>query len=320
MFLGERDWSESVASSASQGYVARAREWGLVETKLVEGRYALTPLRREDGGRGAAAAGDRGGLRGETMSTVITDRVATRKIVAAAIDARTLRELDHVAHLIEGEIGAVYERPIGDRVQTLGLLSSQGLSDHKTLELITNGQDAIVELYALLRFGDKANVPYGSPHKAARELLGHLSADEQARLLQVVFHAEDTNGHSKRITPVVRDFGCGLTPSYVPRSIFYVGSQHKDEALWQQGAFGMGGALTYRNARGVIVVTRRHPDLLGEGEEDRITVAVCRWRQHTKGMGLFYLVAEPWPANRDADRGRCQPRSTPNSSRGRRSP
>jgi hypothetical protein len=42
-FQRERpDWSHNVAATNAQGYVARAREWGLVEPKQAGGRYALT--------------------------------------------------------------------------------------------------------------------------------------------------------------------------------------------------------------------------------------------------------------------------------------
>lgn len=41
------DWSAATASSVTQGYVARAREWGLLEPRLVDGRYWLTDLGRE---------------------------------------------------------------------------------------------------------------------------------------------------------------------------------------------------------------------------------------------------------------------------------
>jgi hypothetical protein len=40
------EWTASTASSVAQGYVARAREWGLVEPKLVESRYWLTDTGR----------------------------------------------------------------------------------------------------------------------------------------------------------------------------------------------------------------------------------------------------------------------------------
>jgi hypothetical protein len=36
------DWTDSLASTNAQGYIARAREWGLIEAKQVAGRYAMT--------------------------------------------------------------------------------------------------------------------------------------------------------------------------------------------------------------------------------------------------------------------------------------
>lgn len=41
------DWTAATASSVAQGYVARAREWGLLEPRLVDGRYWLTDTGRE---------------------------------------------------------------------------------------------------------------------------------------------------------------------------------------------------------------------------------------------------------------------------------
>lgn len=40
-------WSASTASSVAQGYIARSREWGLVEPQLVEGRYWPTATGRK---------------------------------------------------------------------------------------------------------------------------------------------------------------------------------------------------------------------------------------------------------------------------------
>ncbi|OBJ33062.1 MULTISPECIES: hypothetical protein [Mycolicibacter] len=40
-------WSDAEASSVAQGYIARSREWGLVEPRLVDGRYWLTAGGRE---------------------------------------------------------------------------------------------------------------------------------------------------------------------------------------------------------------------------------------------------------------------------------
>ncbi len=42
-----KDWSNAVAATNSQGYVGRAREWGLIKTKQVRSRYVLTDFGRE---------------------------------------------------------------------------------------------------------------------------------------------------------------------------------------------------------------------------------------------------------------------------------
>jgi hypothetical protein len=41
-YVASRSWKPSVATSCSQGYLARGREWSLVEGGLIDGRYALT--------------------------------------------------------------------------------------------------------------------------------------------------------------------------------------------------------------------------------------------------------------------------------------
>jgi hypothetical protein len=38
------DWSENEVSTNAAGYVARAREWGLLEPRQIKNRYQLTPL------------------------------------------------------------------------------------------------------------------------------------------------------------------------------------------------------------------------------------------------------------------------------------
>jgi len=40
------EWTAAIAGSVAQGYVARAREWGLLEPRLVDGRYWLTETGR----------------------------------------------------------------------------------------------------------------------------------------------------------------------------------------------------------------------------------------------------------------------------------
>lgn len=40
------EWTSAMANTTSSGYIARARAWGVVEPKMIEGRYALTDFGR----------------------------------------------------------------------------------------------------------------------------------------------------------------------------------------------------------------------------------------------------------------------------------
>lgn len=46
-FRTARQWKASIADSAAQGYLARGREWGLAEPKMIQGHYLLTAFGRE---------------------------------------------------------------------------------------------------------------------------------------------------------------------------------------------------------------------------------------------------------------------------------
>ena len=196
-------------------------------------------------------------------------------IIEAALAASTLEDALEVERLIEADIGNRYQRPIGDRYNNFGMIASSGSYEYKALEPVTNQQDALLERLAAATFGDLSKIPYATPEEAARDLLGHLSYKEQADKIAVSFVESDPpTRSSKRLTIVYRDTGCGMEPSQIPSSIFRLGSSHKTEAQWQQGAFGVGGASTYRNAKAVVLVSRRAPEM--HPEDDRISVAVVR--------------------------------------------
>lgn len=219
-----------------------------------------------------------------------------KTLVAKALAAATTRDASEVQCLIESAIGARHERPLGDTWGNMGLIQGGGGSfDHKSLENVTNMQDAILELFAVIKHGSTGKAPYGSPVEAARDLLDDLAENELNQLASVEFRESDPPAsQSHRLTLVFRDLGCGITPGYVPQSIFALGSQHKNAIPWQQGAFGVGGKTTYRNCPYVVLVTRRDPRLLETGEADVITVAVLEWRRDDKKDTAFYLVNREW--------------------------
>lgn len=229
-----------------------------------------------------------------------------KKIIRAALDARTLGDAKALQRLIETDIGACHERPLGDRWNNFGLITTSGSFDHKALEPVTNMQDALLERLAAARFGDLSRVPYRTPEEAARELLAGRGEREVADDVTVTFYeAEPPARTTKRVSIAYRDHGCGITPAAVANTIFALGSSHKTKSAWQQGAFGLGGASTFRNADAIILVTRRAPEL--DPTEDRISVAVVMWQAHGKGQTAYYLTTTAWLEPGDT----AEPWSTP---------
>lgn len=223
------------------------------------------------------------------------------EIVHRALAAATVVDVQQLQQQLTAALGGRHERPLGDRWNNHGLMGQSGSFDLKLIEQLTNMQDAVLERLALHRFGG-APIPYITPHEAAQDLLHDVPAEQRDDLALVRFVESDGDpGRSKRLTAVFRDQGCGLTPELVPLTIFQLGGKLKEDRLWQQGAFGMGGATTYRNAEAAVLVARRDPALLGPGEPDRITVAAVEWKSMVKGRSAYYLVDRPW--NRAGDDG-----------------
>jgi hypothetical protein len=219
-----------------------------------------------------------------------------KDIIAAALTATTLDDATRVQRMIADAIGAEYRRPLGDKPNNSGLIKGAGGSyDHKLIENVTNMQDAVLERHAVERFGSMEDVPYVTPHEAARDLLGRMNYQRQGDFATVTFYESDPpTSRTKRLTVVFRDRGCGMTAAQVPDTIFALGGAHKEGIFWLQGAFGLGGATTFRNAAAVVLVTRRAPKLLRQGEPSRIVVAVLQWELIHKNDGAFYLVTSPW--------------------------
>lgn len=235
-------------------------------------------------------------------------------IVELALATRTVDEATEVQRLIEEALGARHQRPLGNTWNNQGILTGSGASyDHKALEVVTNMQDAVVELLAIQKYGKREAVPFSNPHEAAATLLSGMTKKQQAELASVSIDRAASAADKKRVTLVARDHGCGITPTDVPQSIFRVGSKHKDGCDWQQGTFGLGGATTYRNAKAVVLVTRRHPELLHVGESDLITVAVVQWERVRTTVNAYYLVTDQWDEDNPATWGSSLPLSVPAS-------
>lgn len=224
--------------------------------------------------------------------------MSAKKIIGSALKARTLDQARGVQALISGEVGGRYERPVADRWGNGALLKASGASyDLKVIELVTNMQDAVLELETLVKYSNPMASPYLTPHEAAAGLLGGADYRALADRVAVEFWpAGEAPESNRQLTATFRDTGIGMTPEQMPETIFRIGGTHKDDYPWAQGAFGIGGATTYPNAQAIIVISRRDPRALEPGEEDRIAVAIVEWERTHKTRGAFYLTTEPWPS------------------------
>jgi hypothetical protein len=217
----------------------------------------------------------------------------TNRIIEAALSARTLEDADRVQKLIGVSIGARHERPLGDRWNNVGLISSAGSFEHKTIEPVTNMHDAVLERLAMAKFGSLDAIPFSTPEEAATALLAGRDFRGIADDVAVTFYESDPPANrTKKLTIAYRDHGCGLEPGHVHETIFALGSAHKSKSVWQQGAFGLGGASTFRNAGAVVLVSRRAPEM--NPKEDRILVAVAQWQAFGKTQNIFHLTTTEW--------------------------
>src|SRR5437867_4271522 len=92
----------------------------------------------------------------------------SKKIIEQALSARTVEQAATVQDLIASSIGARNQRPLGNTWNNQGILTgSRSSYDHKALEVVTNMQDAVLELLAIQKYGTRDGVPLANPHEAA---------------------------------------------------------------------------------------------------------------------------------------------------------
>ena len=162
-------------------------------------------------------------------------------------------------------------------------------------------QDAVLERAAAERFGDLESVPFRRLTRRRSSPRGHTEA-ELGRRASVDFYEADRAGAQEQAPdggvprPGMRDRARLRRRSRSSRSA----ARTRTKTFWQQGAFGIGGATTFRNAEAIVLVSRRAPEM--HSGEDVILVAVCLWQKSVKGKGLFYLRHQSdWDAGRNQD-------------------
>lgn len=204
---------------------------------------------------------------------------------------------------LERRFGYVW-RSVGDNEANYGLINIGSDPGHAFVERVTNAIDGVVEREALRRIakGRPGRLPT-SPREAVDAWFGvpggrvaNLGdpAKRQPLADQVVVRLLE-GSQKRRPTVAIRDLGVGLTASQVPKSILSLSGSNKIDKPFLAGAYGQGGstALAF-SPNGTLFVSRRQPDLLPKGEQDRIAVTFARYEDldpaRNKNGRYAYLV------------------------------
>lgn len=202
-----------------------------------------------------------------------------REIVEAATTARTIEDVNRLEEAMKGQ-GANREEYLGGRRSNWSAVA--GGADPRTapFERVTNMFDAVLELEAELR----QDFACTSPQEAARRFLGVPNggleelSDADARKLaercRVALH--DSNDSARTPTISFRDYGLGLAPPEMPTTILSLEGSNKLDKFYLHGLFGKGGSVACMYSEATVYVSRKHPELLKPGEEDRVSIAIVR--------------------------------------------
>lgn len=212
-------------------------------------------------------------------------------IVSAALDARTIDHIDSLEALLLKALGGEHVRFLGDQEANWSSISSPADATSVLFERSTNMFDADIELEAERRRifgcgspGEAAHTFFGVPRSGIGEMT-NAEREKLAAMSLIIVH--DSDDSKKRPTIAFRDHGTGMSPTGVPDTILSLQKSNKLRKSYTHGVFGKGGSSADAFSDATVVVTRKQPDLLAAGEEDRITVAVVR-EDEAPDMGLPY--------------------------------
>jgi hypothetical protein len=218
-------------------------------------------------------------------------------LIATILGARTRADVDRAEAELVRRFGARRTRYLGDNEANWSSVSGAVDPQAVVFERVTNIWDAIIEAEAQRQ----RDFTCKTPQEAATRFLGvpaagiaEMSDGEQRHLAKLAaVQLLDSDDSVRRPTIAFRDLGIGLTFEEMPDSILSLERSNKLRKPYLHGVFGKGGSVVCMFSEATIVITRRQPDLLAEGEEDRVAVAIVR-EDDAEDMGLpffRYLVS-----------------------------
>ena len=185
-----------------------------------------------------------------------------------------------------------YWRNVGDQRSNAGSIEASADEINPLVERIVNSMEAVIEL-RVLSTGEEPSSPrnaietlFGVPRGECRWLDREV-ARELAQHITVSFR-----GDGLRTDPAieVRDKGMGIHPSEFPDTILALGQSDKGQKNYLVGMYGQGGSSTFDKCDFTVIVSRRHPDHLTNGQTDEVGWTIVRKSLNVRAPVYSYLV------------------------------
>jgi hypothetical protein len=200
------------------------------------------------------------------------------------VRARDLAKAQAIVKSLETKQGFRW-RAVGDNDSNYGVINIGSDPGLALVERVTNAIDAVIEREAeRQRRNGKVKFHY-SPREAVEKWLKvpagrlvNLNITQRQALADDVVVSLYSGSVKRRPTVGIRDFGIGLTASEIPRTILSLNAGNKLSKQYLAGAYGQGGSTTLPySPDGTMVVSRKQPEFLADGDRDLVAVTLARF-------------------------------------------
>ncbi len=209
----------------------------------------------------------------------------------------------HLEELIKRRLGSEILpsgecwRPISDQLSNAGAIEASPDEINPLIERIVNGIEAVIELAVEKRRRQKPDwqIPK-SPYKAIESLFGITDGmaekldHDTARTKFGDYVQLTLRGKKQTPTIVFQDKGIGIHPSEFPKTIVSLGQSRKGQKEYLIGMYGQGGSSAFEKSEYTVILSRKHPSLLRDDEQDIAGWTIVRKRLSVRTHLYEYLV------------------------------
>jgi hypothetical protein len=184
-------------------------------------------------------------------------------------------------------------KPVGGLESNAGSIEASADEVNPIVERIVNAMEANIELRYELADEDKKSRVTDLP--AALEHLFGMSSGGARMLLEPDDELSslvtmEMRGTKANPTISIRDKGIGVHPNNFDSTLLSLQQSDKGKKPYLIGMYGQGGSSTFERSEYTIIVSRKHPELLSEGQADEGGFTVVRRSLEGRAHVYSYLV------------------------------